>query len=46
MDVHGVMVGSVDVPVPAGRGRNIVSYVLSTTAPPDSVLVQSCSLMS
>jgi hypothetical protein len=43
-DVHNNVVGSIDVQVPAGRGKNVMSYVLSTTGTPNTVIVQSCAL--
>lgn len=45
-DAHNHVVGSVDVQVPSGRDKNVMSYMLSTTVTPSTVLVESCALTS
>jgi hypothetical protein len=46
LDTRGNVIGSVAVQVPAGRGRSVMSYTLSTTSEANTVEVSSCSLTS
>ena len=43
LDVHADVVGSVNVQIPAGRSKNVMSYTVSTTSAPAEVEVSSCS---
>jgi hypothetical protein len=43
LDVHADVVGSVDVQIPAGRSKNVMSYTVSTTGTPAEVEVSSCA---
>lgn len=43
LDSHNDVVGSVNVQIPAGRAKNVMSYTVSTTSTPADVDVASCS---
>lgn len=43
-DVHGNVIGTATVQIPAGRAKNDVSYDLSTTQTANTVVVGSCQV--